>query len=310
MPLKIKSVLAAKIETTAGTAETVLAADAAENFYNVEMKQTTAMSDRVAQGSYDSLASIQELRTGSLKFRTDFRGDGAGGVPFWASVLLPGCGYKNTAGTFSPVTEAPGSNVKTLTFSHYQDGRVKKMRGCVGTAKFMFPTGKLAYVEWDWIGAWVSMIDATILAPTYPTTRPLRVANATFTVGSWSPCFEMLDIELGNNTEIRPCATVADGSGVHSAVISNRRAKGSYNPEAALVATADPYGDWATPTERAFSFDLEDATDKITLAGPKFQILDITDGERAGLVTDAINFAFNKSSASGNDSLTIAFSVP
>ena len=63
-------------------------------------------------------------------------------------------------------------------------------------------------------------------------------------------------------------------------------------------------------TERAFSLAIQNATDKVTIAMPKFQITNLQDGDRNGVVTDEITFQANRSAAAGNDEMTIAFSVP
>ena len=311
MPLLKKlSVLAAKIETTSGTAESLTASDAAYNVFDLSMQPNIAMTERTGQGAFSQLPAVRELTGGTCSFRTEVYGSGAGGVPGWASTFLPACGWVNSAGTFSPRSELPGSNVKTLTIGAYINGKRHLMRGCSGTFTLNYETGKLASINWTFTGVWSSTSDVSILAPTYPTALPLRVANATFTIGSWSPCFQNLSIDAGNEVFLRECATNTDGSGYATAVITGRKVTGSINPEAELIATRDNYGDWIGSTERAFSLAIQNATDKVTIAMPKFQITNLQDGDRNGVVTDEITFQANRSAAAGNDEMTIAFSVP
>lgn len=311
MPLiKRKHVLAAKIETTSGTAESLSASDAAFNVFDLNMQPTIAMTPRPGNGSFSSMVSIRELSGGTCTFRTEVYGTGAGGVPGWASTFLPACGWVASTGTFSPKTEAPGTNVKTLTLGAYIDGKKKIMRGCAGTFRMIFETGKIAVIEWTFTGVWVNVTDDTILAPTYPTALPLRVGNATFSIGSWSPCFARLEIDAGNTVILRECATNSDASGYAAAMITDRSVTGTIDPESTLVATADPYGDWVASTERALAFDLENATDKFAVNAPKLQITNVQEAERNGIVTDTISFQCNRSAAAGNDELTIVFSAP
>ena len=103
MPLLKKlSVLAAKIETTSGTAESLTASDAAYNVFDLSMQPNIAMTERTGQGAFSQLPAVRELTGGTCSFRTEVYGSGAGGVPGWASTFLPACGWVNSAGTFSP----------------------------------------------------------------------------------------------------------------------------------------------------------------------------------------------------------------
>jgi hypothetical protein len=311
MPLlKRKSLLAAKIETTSGTAESLSASDAAFNVFDLNMQPTITMTPRPGNGSFSAMPAIRELSGGTCTFRTEVYGTGAGGVPGWASTFLPACGWSNSAGTFSPKSETPGTNVKTLTLAAYVDGKRKLMRGCAGTFRLICETGKIAVIEWTFTGVWVAVTDTALLAPTYPTASPLRVGNATFSIGSWSPCFARLEVNAGNTVVLRECATNSDASGYAAAIITDRLVTGTIDPESALVATADPYGDWVGHTERAFAFDLENATDKFAIAAPKFQITNVQEAERNGMVTDTITFQCNRSAAAGDDEFTFTFSAP
>jgi hypothetical protein len=309
MPLlKRKSVLGAQIETTSGTAETIDAADGAHNVYDLDMQPDIEYIERVNQGAFGTRRGQTGLQGGTCKFKTDVYGDDAGGVPGWASTFLPACGWVNSAGVFSPKSETPGSNVKTLTISGWVEGRRKLMVGCAGTFKMMFETGKPAYIEWEFKGVWTSVSDTTIIAPTYPSIVPIKVIGATFTLGSWAPCWAKLEIDAGNEVILRECQTATYGFA--AALITNRMVKGTMDPESALVAAADPYGDMIAGTERALAFSIQDSNDKFALAAPKVQITNVSYADRKGMEVDQIAFACNRSAAAGNDELTITFSAP
>lgn len=311
MPLlKRKHVLAAKIETTSGTAESLTAAEAAFNVFDLVMQPTIALTPRPGNGSFSSMTSVPELYGGTCTFRTEIYGDGAGGVPGWASTFLPACGWTNSTGTFSPKSEAPGSNVKTLTLGAYIDGNRFLMRGCAGTFQMIFETGKIAVIEWTFTGVWAGNSAQSLLAPTYPTALPLRVGNATFTIGSWSPCFQNMTIDAGNTVVLRECATNSDSSGYAAAIITDRAVTGTINPEMEAAGTVNNYSIWTAMTEEALAFDLENATDKFAIAAPKLQRINVQQGDRNGVVTDEISFACNRSAAAGNDEFTITFSAP
>src|SRR6056297_2582972 len=139
MPLlKRKRVLAAKVEGTIGTAETLTTAEGAFNVYDLMIQPTIEVEDRPAQGSFNQLAGVAGARLGTATFRTDLAYDGTN-IPSWASVLLPACGWVLSTATFNPTSEAPGSNVKTLTIGGYIDGLFKQIYGAVGSWRAIMP---------------------------------------------------------------------------------------------------------------------------------------------------------------------------
>lgn len=312
MPLiRRKSVLAAKIESTSGTAESLAAADAAFNVFDLTISPTIAMTARPSQGSFSHLPAVPELRGATCTFRTEVYGSGSGGVPGWASTFLPACGWTDTAGTFSPKAEMAGANVKTITIGAYIDGNRMLLRGCAGTFTMTFETGKIASINWTFTGIWQGQSAVALLTPTYPTALPLRVANATFTFpGGYTPCWQQFTVDAGNTVILRECAQNTDASGYAAAAITDRLPTGTINPEAELDGTKDHYDLWTSMTEEAIAFSIQNATDKFALAIPKAQRMNVQLGERNGLVTDEITFQCNKNAAAGNDELTFTFSAP
>lgn len=310
MPIvRKRSLLAAKIEATSGTAETLANADGAFNVFNVNMTPNITFTERQGNGSFSQLAAQPETYGATVTFSTEVYGNGLGTSPGWATTFLPACGWKATANTFAPVTDDAGTDVKTLTMGFFVDGLRMQMRGCAGSFKFVFEPGKLARIDWNFQGVWQAVADVAILTPTFPTNRPFRVANSVFTLGTYSPCFSSLEIDAGNEIFLRPCATNTDSSGLSGAIITSRKVNGTIDPESVLVATKNVYGNWLSGTEESFSFALSDATDKITIAMPKFQATNVQPTDRDGMLVDSISFQANRNAAAGNDELTIAFSA-
>lgn len=284
MPLlKRVRVLGAKIEATPGTAETITNAEAAFNVFDVECQSTMTVTERVQQGGFGMLLSAVEGHGGTCSFKLNPYGDGAGGVPAWASTFLPACGMVDTAGVFSPVAEAPGANVKTLTIAVYENGIVKTLVGAAGDMTLNFPTGKLSEMEFTFTGVWKTPTDGTILAPTYPSILPFR-STGTFTLGSWTPCFETLSVALGNNVILRECQD--DVSGYKSAAITERKPVITVNPEASLVAVDDHYDDWIDSVSKAMNYAITDGTDSLTFNAPAVQYTNVQEGDRNGIQTD------------------------
>ncbi len=304
--LKRKRVFAAKQETTSGTIESLTTAEAAFNAYDVMIQQGIEMEERESQGSFGQLAAVPGGYQGKATFKTDISWDGTATLPSWATVLLPACGVVNSSGTMTPKTEVPGSNVKTLTIGCYLDGAYKKLRGCAGTCKFVFPTGKRAYIEWDFTGVWTAPSDTAMLAPTYPTASPLRYANSTTTWDAVSLCLENITFDLGNEVILRECATTTGG--YHAALITNRIPKVTGNPEAKLVATQARHNQLILSSEAILSWTIPGPADSyITFSAQKAQIVNIQEADRNRLVTDEIEWSLNKNGSTVDSEFSIEF---
>ena len=305
--LKKLRIVAAETEATSGTAETLVAADAAFNAFNPMFQLNKTMHARDNPAGFGSLSDVPGAQFAVLTFTTEVHGDGAGGVPFWASELLPACGWVNSSGTFSPTTEAPGSNVKTLTMAVYQDGLIKKMSGAAGTAQLVFEAGKHVMINWTFTGKFESITDGAILSGvSRPTNKPIVMAGQNISIGgATAACIQNIAVDLGNNVVARPCANEAGA--VEAGLITGRNVTATLDPESVLVATNNTFGKWLAGTEEAFSLVLDDGTDAITFAGPKFQRTNIQEGDRDGIVTDDTTARFNISS--GDDEFTIDFAA-
>ena len=127
--LKRKRVLAAKIESTPGTAEALTTAEAAFNAYDVMIQTETEMEQREGQGSFGMRPSVAGGYKGKVTFKHDAHWDGTATEPAWADTFLPACGWVKSGQVYTPRTEAPGTNVKTLTIGVYIDGMRKLLRG-------------------------------------------------------------------------------------------------------------------------------------------------------------------------------------
>jgi len=314
-----RTVLAAKMEDPAYTGVALGAQDSNFNIMNPSTSPNIEQEERPAADGFSNRASTTGLRSGQMAFKMDLHGDGAGGVPAWASLLLPACGLVDDGnGKFSPVTATPtegtqgGANdkgVRTLTLGVYEDGRRKLITGAMGNAKFMFPTGKNAFVEFSFQGSWNDVIDLPVLVPSYPVQLPLRFAAAGLDFGGFEPCVAELSVDLGNEVQMRECQKNSNASGYRGAFIGNRKIGGGLDPEAQLVADYDTHGDWLNSVERATTISVEDANDKVTIAIPKFQLNNVGEGDRKGLRTDPLTWQANRDVAA-DDEFSITFGAP
>lgn len=301
MPLLRKiGVIAAKVETTIGTAISLANADANLLAYDPMVTPEIEIVDRPQLGSFNHNVASTGLMSGTATFRTDFIGDGSGGVPTWADALLPACGWVKSGTTFTATDEAPGSNVKTATIALYQNGRMTKIVGAVGDFSIVMETGKPAQIEWSFTGVLDAgteaaktaiMEDTAVLSPTFATQKPLRSANALTLAGSYNPYIQSATFAAGNEVVLRECNQ--ERAGYISGIITGRASTLSINPEAALVATDDTYGDWLTMQEYAASFTLTDGTDSIVVASSKAQTTSVSQSDRNGIVVDDMEIRYN-----------------
>lgn len=308
--LKRKRVLAAKIETTPGTAVSLAAADAVFNCWDVKIDPDIEMVERMGQGGFGNIASVPGGYKGKATFKTDLSWDSTSTEPAWADTLLPGCGLvKSGSNQFFPKTEAPGSNVKTLTIGAYIDGKFHSLCGAVGTFKIVCPTGRMAYIEWDFTGIWITPSDVAIISPTYPTAPALRCGTGATSWNSVTLFAESLTLDCGNTVTLRESSTA---SGYVAGIITDRKPMVTCNPEAKLVATADRYGSLLAMTEATLTWDIPGpivttTAGKITIAAPKAQIIKNTEGDRNSLVTDELEFQLNKNVSAIDQEFSILF---
>lgn len=308
MPLlRRKRVLAAKAEATPGTAEALVAADAALNAFNVELLPTAEFQEREGQSAFSPLPGVVGAESGTCSFMTELE-LGSGAHPFWALRLLPAVGLVATGDVYKPLTAGPGASVKTLTIGSYQDGLFKSIKGAMGTAVFRFMSGQKIEIDWTFTGIWVPPTDVAILAPTYPTRAPVRFVSSSLAIAAWTPKVEQLTIDLGNQVILREDSTSA--SGFSTALITGRRITGTLNPESELVVGKDYHGEWLSETEQALVIGpLSQALISLKFDVPKLQFTNVQGGERNQVQTDELTFQCNRSAAAGDDELSLTFDV-
>jgi len=289
MPLlRRRSVFAAKVETTIGTAETLTAAEAVYNVMNLAIQPNITMEEREGQGGFNYNPSIAGQRSGTATFSTEAYYDGST-VPAWATVLLPACGFINSAGTFNPLSQGPGSSVKTLTIGGFVDGVFRVLSGCMGTFTIDLPTGRMVKFNWTFQGRWTNPTDVAIIDPTFPTTIPMRMAAGSVSWASSNMCTESVTVDAGNEIIMRECAGHA--SGIISAMVVNRKTTVTANPEMVLVATQDRHSQWLTPTPGILVITTGGTGEnRLVITLPKAQLQNVQQGERSGMLTDELTW--------------------
>jgi hypothetical protein len=307
--LRRRSVFAAKVETTIGTAESITGAEGVYNAMDFAITPTITKTRREAQGGFNKLPGVPEGMLGTCTMKHELTYNGTD-IPTWASVLLPACGWVNSGGVFSPKSEAPGSNVKTLTIAQYVDGKRKLLSGAMGTFKMVFPTGKVAYIEFTFTGKYSSNeTDTALITPTYPSVSPLRFAQGGLAYNSVALCTSNCEVDAGNNVIMRECVNASDRSGYISALVTDRAPIITADPEAVLVATQDRDALWLTPTPEDLVITINGPGDSsIVVTAPKADLENKQDGDRNGMLIDDLTWLAT-AGATVDSELTITFNA-
>lgn len=299
--------IAAKVETTPGTAESLTASDGTFDVYEPTIQATIEMNERNSQGSFGKYSQIAGPRMGVVTFSSDVT-IGATALPEWASTFLPACGWVESTNVFTPRSEAPGDNVKTLTIGVYENGVLKQIAGATGTFRIVCPAGRLASIEWTFTGVWQEPTDVALISPTYPADTPLRFASATCTYGGTAQKVENVTVDAANNVVMREDPTTA--TGYSTAIITDRYPRITANPESALVGDDDHYGDWIANAEAAWAVTLNGpSSSSLAISAPAAQIINCQEGDRNGVQIDDIEWAVNKNGANKDQELSLTFTL-
>lgn len=306
--IRRKRVLAAKVEGTVGTAETLTAAEAAFNCFNTQFQYNIEMEEREGQGGFNYIPSVPGGQQGTITFTTEISYDGAN-IPSWASVFLPACGWVNSAGVFTPKTAPPGTaaGVKTLTMAVYEDGKRKIISGAMGSFVIELVSGKIAKINWTFTGKAEAETDLTLLAPTYPTTKASRFAGGYFQHNNVSYCPLNVTVNSGNTVSPLECPTTTNG--FKNFYVGNRKPMITCDPLEELIATVDRQTIWTGMTEYEVDIQIPGEAGTIEITAPKAQIVNRQEGDRAGLQSDQLEFQCNRNGATHDEELSINFTA-
>jgi hypothetical protein len=190
----------------------------------------------------------------------------------------------------------------------YEDGRRKLMRGCVGTFRLVCETGKIAMIEWDFVGIWVTPTDVALLAPTYPTTAPIRYASGVTEFNSVAMQCQSVTLDIANEVYLREGTAASNITGYIAGCITNRRPTVTCNPESKLIGTQDRYLFFRDSTEYVLTFEIAGpSSSKIVVSAPKATIENIQDADRNALIVDDLTFLCGQNGSTADQEFSIVF---
>lgn len=316
-----KRVLAAKIETTAGVAETLSATDGGLLVsdlswdLNIEMVARDYMKDDLGK-----IKPVPGKRYGSFSFTTEIRGKNSAftssNVPEVGKYLL-GCGFSEVVDTTigsETVTYQPTSDqtaMKTLTMTLYNDKRAIKLSGCRGNVSIAGNNGEYGKFSFTFSGVIESVADAAILNVDLSDEvglNPPLLLGTSFSLNdgsAYAAKISSISVDMGNTVTMRE--DMSETHGYTFPEITDRNPTGSIDPEMDTEANYSFLGNWLAGTSAEISFSAGTVQyNSFAITIPTATTTQVSDGERESLATAELSFELN--STSGDDEITIEFS--
>lgn len=173
-----KTIILAKIETTAGTDAAPAAADAllvSDASFEVEYRNVERNLLRATMGHSGTLVGTRNLK---IDFTVEMSTSGtAGTAPAWGKLLLA-CAMAEVVTAATRVDYTPvSSGFQTLTIKYSADGVVHTALGCMGTVTLNQPEGDRPTLQFSFIGTDGGSVAATPTA-TYTDWKVPEVVNS------------------------------------------------------------------------------------------------------------------------------------
>lgn len=310
--LSNRQVIAAKVETTEGTAISLAGADANNLIMEPKFEADVPMYERTfLDNSLSPQKAIATTRLARLSFKVEAKGSGTAGTAPALGKLLRACGFAETVVAVTSVTYNPTSalaNIPTLSLAIYKDGLRKAIKGARGNVKYSAKDGEPGMFEFEFLGVLDGApTDVAMLTPSgVDTTVPIALLSATFSIASFSAFISQITFDMGNT--LAPRGDINQASGYISTLLTKRNPKGSFDPEDELVATHDFYGRWLAGTTGSLTWKHQGSAGNITTFNvPACQYMKFTEADRNGIAILNSDFLMARSSTSGDDEVSIAF---
>jgi hypothetical protein len=317
-----KRQLAAKVETSKGSAATLTNADAGILIEDVKYKiNAEELVRNPLRSSISSWKSIAGARTATVMFRVEIKNSGTDHVPPSLGPLIRACGFAQTIATasvhYDPVSG--DDNFPTLTMGVYTDDMRWLMVGARGTFSIEANANRVVYLNFTFTGIHSAWEYAAVLTSvSYETTVPVpfRSTSTTFNFGTslTSEVYSRWTMDLNNSVVVRENANSANG--LSYAQIVARDPGGTFDIDVPPVThdtspNIETGGDfvshWLTPTTGSLSITLGGTNGNIfEFTAPTLQVVDIGDGERDGICTHDITYKL-RSATGVDDDMILTF---
>lgn len=309
--LSNRQVIAAKVETTEGTAIALAGADANFQVMDPKFEADIPMFERkILDGSLSPFKMIAGTRLAKLSFKVENKGSGTAGTAPALGKLLRACGFLETLVAVTSATYTPDQTVAavpSVSVGLYRDGLRKLIRGARGNVKYVAKNGEPGMWEFEFVGVYDGVADIALITPSgVETTVPVPLLTAQFSIAAFSAFCSQVAFDMGN--VMAPRADINKAEGYISTIITGRMPKGSFDPEDETVANHDFYGRWAANTTGALTFRHTGTAGNICIVtAPACQYVKLSEADRNGIATLGADFLMARSVAAGNDEISIAY---
>ena len=299
-----QTVILAKKESEYGSDPTPAAADAVAAFdvqVNPNVETVTRSLYKSTIGASQPIAGFADIE---ISFKTELKGSGTAGTAPETSPLWTACAMDEDIVAETSVTYTPTSaDFDSVTIYAYKDGTLHKLHGGMGTVSIEANVGELPIASWKFKGKTDDETQASAPTPTYDSTSPVAVTDASLSYGGWSCVATKCTLDLGNEVARRPDINAADG--VKGYDITGRNASGGIDPEADPT-TFDVWAAFKASDADALSITLGATAGNIcTITAPKCVLTGAPYGDRNGIVTHDLGFTCAENA--GDDEISIAF---
>ena len=309
-----RRVIAAKIEAAEGTMEAIVVADsgllAIDPKFDADFK--TNNRDDVKTNTLSKMIPVPGAQSGKITFRTEIKGTGSAYAAANKPVIgtfLRGCGFAETVDATAgveKVTYLPASTgIPSLTIWLYEDGMIKKLKGCRGNVKFSGKTGEIVYADFEFTGVYGGIVDGAMISPTFDLAAPPVVLGTTMTIDGYTGVCESFSFDMATTLQLRGSAGSTEG--FLSCLLTDRKPSGKLDPEMVLAATYDFFAKWKAGGAGALTVGPVGGTqyNKFTFTAPKCVYTKVGDGDRNGNQIADLDFLLAMNS--GDDELKLEF---
>lgn len=301
--------IAAKIETTPGTANAPAAVDAGILVWDIGLEERIDMGERnPVKTTFSRPTAVPQRRMYELTFRSEIVGGTTAGSrpPVWN--LLRACAMTEaiSAGvsvTYTPLT-APSSQ-ETLTIDVYRDGKRYRLTGAMGNCRVTVTDTGVPVFEFTFNGVYNAPVDASLLTSVpYTSAAPPAAVGGTLTLMTQTLRGVGFEFDLGNTVEMVEDMTQA--SGYLRALVVDRSPTITVAPEDELVATVEWLTKKTSGTVGEFIGLIGSAAGNIfRLRAPAAQVMGAGWAERTGKIIRSLNLACRRLASDDNDECTL-----
>lgn len=293
-----------KVESTPGIDAVP---DAANNSVMVEDIGWSFAGARMLERSpvKSTLGKLRPVFAGTLMemtFKAELKGSGVAGTAPEFGALLRACAMDETIVASTSVTYSGiSTGHEYCTIYYYEDGGRYVLTGCQGDVELTYEAGGIPMLSFTMTGHLSGPVDAALVSFQFDATVPSPFVGASFSSGGFGYVIDNLSFGPSNQIVTPNNPNSADGYG--QIVIVDKDYGGSFDPQATLIATADPIGDWKGGISRAITTGVigSVAGNRSQLTIPTSVYRELGPGDRDGIRTYDIGYM-----AEGDDS---AFSL-